>query len=208
VELLCLLGHEVRKVGDTAKYNAYTEEARKLYEEKGTDFESNPLLEVLYLHSYACSLLEEKVTDEPKKVYRKSLQICKEKLPEHPERAAALPFAGRLKKRRKEKKEAAKKIKQAWQLFNKCHDEHFMTAQCLKDFADLLFFSRNKTEQDRALSYYQQALEMMKKLGMDGHKKSIQTLKSYGLCHKSKGNHEEARNSTLKGGTRCRERTR
>ena len=35
---------------------------------------------------------------------------------------------------------------------------------------------------------------MMKKLGMDGHKESILTLKNYGICHKNLGNFEEARN--------------
>ena len=35
---------------------------------------------------------------------------------------------------------------------------------------------------------------MMQKLGMDGHKESILTLKNYGVCHKKKGNFEEARN--------------
>ena len=69
-----------------------------------------------------------------------------------------------------------------------------MTAQCLKDFADLLFFLGDKTEQDTALTHYQQALEMMKKLGMDDHKESILTLKNYGIWHKKKGNFEEARN--------------
>jgi len=28
---------------------------------------------------------------------------------------------------------------------------------------------------------------------MDGHKESILTLKNYGVCHKNKGNYEEAR---------------
>ena len=194
VVLLCLLGHEVRKVGrDTEMYNAYMEKARTLYEEKGTDFATQPLSEVIYLHSYARFLSESNVADRSKDVYLKSLQICEEKLPEHPERAATLLFAGRLDKRRKEKNEAAQKIKQAWQLFNKCLGAHFMTAQCLKDFADLLFFSGNKTDLDKALSYYQKALEMMKTLGMDGHKESILTLKNYGVCHKNKGNFEKAK---------------
>ena len=194
VELLCILGHEVRKVGDTRKFNAYMEEATKLYEEKGTYFETKPLSEVLYLHSYARVLSESKVPDGPKNVYRKSLQICEKKLPEHPERAATLLYAGRLDKRRKEKNEAMQKITQAGELFSKCLGEHFMTAQCLKDYADLLFFLGNKTELDTALSCYQQALEMMNKLGMDDRKESILTLKNYGICQKKKGNFEEARN--------------
>ena len=35
---------------------------------------------------------------------------------------------------------------------------------------------------------------MMKKLGMDGHRERILTLKNYGICYKKQGNLEEARN--------------
>ena len=71
-----------------------------------------------------------------------------------------------------------------------------MTAQCLKDIADLIFFSESTTEHglEKALSYYQRALAMMEKLEIHGHKESIMTLKNYGICHKNKGNFEEARN--------------
>ena len=153
VELLCLLGHEARKVRDTEnRYDAFMEEARKLYEDKGSDFETNPLSEVIYLNSFARFLSQKKIPEErPETVYLKSLQICQKEIPEHPERAATLLFAGRLDKRRKETNEAFQKITQAWQLFNECLGEHFMTAQCLKDFADLLFFSGNKIELDRPL---------------------------------------------------------
>ena len=96
VELLCLLGHEARKVGDTEKrYDAFMEEARKLYEDKGSDFETNPLSEVIYLNSFARFLSQKKIPEErPEKVYLKSLQICEKKIPQHPERAATLLFAG------------------------------------------------------------------------------------------------------------------
>jgi len=200
VELLCLLGHEVRKVGDTGRYNAYMEEAGKLYEENGTDFERNHLSEVIYLQSYARFLSENKVPNEPKKAFLKALRIYEEKLTEHPERAATLLFAGRCDKRCKENKEASQKIRQAWKLFNKCLGEHFMTAQCLKDYADLIFFFENKTERglQKALSHYQKALEMMEKLEMDGHKVSILTLKNYGVCHNNKGNFKEARDLLTK----------
>ena len=198
VELLCLLGHEVRKEGDTEKYNDNMEEARKLYEENTTDFQKNPLSQVIYLQSYARFLSEMKAHNETKKVFQKALRICEEKLTEHPERAAVLLFAGRNDKHW-EKMEAFQKIDQALQLFNKCLGEHFMTAQCLKNFADLIFF-RCKTEvgPEEALSYYKKALEMMEKLEMDGGKGSIMTLKNYGLCHKNKGNFEEARNLLTK----------
>ena len=176
VDILYLLGHDARKVGERAKYNAYMEEGKKLYEEKCADFETNPSSEVNYLNSYARFLLEQKGTAKPMNVFVKALRICDEKLPEHPERAVTLLFAGRLHKERKEETKATEKIMQAWQLFNKCLGEHFMTALCPKQLADLLFFSRNKTKLDRVLWLYQQALEMMKNLGMDGHKETILTL--------------------------------
>ena len=59
MELFCLLGHEVRKVGDTAKYNDYMAEARKLFEERGA--ETNPLSQVIYLNSFARFLMKKKV---------------------------------------------------------------------------------------------------------------------------------------------------
>lgn len=173
-------------------------EAGKLYEENSTDFQKNPLSEVIYLQSYARFLSEMKAHNKTKNVFQKALRICEEKLTEHPERAAVLLFAGRNDKHW-EKMEAFQKIDQALQLFNKCLGEHFMTAQCLKNFADLIFF-RCKTEvgPEEALSYYKKALEMMEKLEMDGCKGSIMTLKNYGLCHKNNGNFEEARNLLTK----------
>ena len=70
-----------------------------------------------------------------------------------------------------------------------------MTALCAKQLADLLLHSKNNTE---ALSYYQQALKMMKKLGVDGHKESIMTLKNCGVCHRRQGNLEETKNQLEK----------
>ena len=118
--------------------------------------QTNPLSEVNYLNSYARFLLEKKGTDKPMELFLKALRICEEKLPEHPERAATLLFAGRLHKRRKEETKASQKIKQALQLFEKCLGEHFMTALCPKQLADLLLSSGNETG---ALSSYQQALD-------------------------------------------------
>ena len=169
------------------------EEAKKLYEEKCA--ETNPLSQVIYLNSFAGFQERKEVSNKAKEAYLKSLQICEEKLPEHPERAATLLFAGRRYKSKQEKTEAGQKVKQAWQLFNKCLGDHFMNALCPKQYAYLLFSSGNETE---ALSYYQQALEMMKKLGMDGHKETIVTLKNYGVCHKKQGNLEIAENQLQK----------
>jgi len=53
VELLCLLGHEMRKVGENEKYNTYMAKAIQLYSEKKTEVETKALSEVIYLHIYS-----------------------------------------------------------------------------------------------------------------------------------------------------------
>ena len=194
VELFCLLGHEMRKVGETAKYEDYMAKAEKLYSENKAEFEKYALSEVIYLHSYARLLSEQKIHDKPKAVYDKALRICNEKLHDHPERAATMLFAGRHHKRRHENEKAKEKFEEALDLFKKCLGEHCMTALCLKDIADFLFLVTPKNDFDDAHLYYEKCLEMMEKLGMDGHKETILALKNFASCHKSKGNYEKARN--------------
>ena len=82
-----------------------------------------------------------------------------------------------------------------------------MTAQSHKAIADFYFVrgtDMNSTDEgkvlyiDKSSEHYREALTMMEKLGMGGHKESILTLKNYGLCHEQKGNFEEAINLLLK----------
>ena len=54
------------------------------------------------------------------------------------------------------------------------------------------------TDEDKSSEHYKEALTIMEKLGMGGHKESILTLKNYGLCHKEKGEYEKAINLLLK----------
>ena len=192
VELLCLLGHEMRKIRENEKYNDYMAKAIHLCSEKKAEFETKALSEVIYLHSYARFLSAKKGFDKPKKAYKNVLKICKEKIPGHPETAATLLFAGRYAKRRKEKDEAEDMLMQALDLFTKLGD-HFMTAQCLKDIADFLFLvDKTDSHLDKPLSLYREAMEMMEKLGVSNQKESILTLKNYGVCHMKNGNFEEA----------------
>ena len=53
VELMCLLGHEMRKVGDKAKYRGYIEKAKKLYLQNTTEFATNPVSKIFCINSYA-----------------------------------------------------------------------------------------------------------------------------------------------------------
>ena len=196
VELLCLLGHEMRKKGEKEKYNDCMERASQLYSVNSTEFGENPLSQVIYLHSQARFISEKNVmpNSEPEKLYEIALEICKEKIPDHPEFAATLLFAGRNAKRRKENIKAMTKFKQAFTLFKRRLGDHFMTAQCLKDVADFIFFAEKKDDSvDKSLGYYKMAMKMMEKLGMNDQKESILTLKNYGVCQKHKGNLREAK---------------
>ena len=194
VELLCLLGHEMRKKGEKKEYKDRMDEAKQLYSVNGTEFAANTLSQVIYLHSKARFISEknEPGNSEPEMLYETAIEICRKKIPDHPEFAATLLFAGRNAKRRKENKEANTKCQQALTLSNERLGDHFMTAQCLKDIADLILLAEKKDGSlDKSLGYYKMAMEMMEKLAMG--KESILTLKNYGVCQMHKGNFREAK---------------
>ena len=208
VELLCLLGQEMRRLGDKTRYKDYMENAYRLFSAHDDEFgETEVLSRVFYLHSRARFLSEaNKFCDpEPKKLYDKALKICREKLPDHPETAVNLLLAGRNARRRKDNEEATEKFKTAFSLFQKLLGDHFMTALCLKDFADFAFGLAKQSDQklDKALEYYEKAMEVMEKLGTHEQKESILTLKNYGSCHMKKGNFEEAEKLLLKAELVC-----
>ncbi|XP_068679952.1 uncharacterized protein [Montipora foliosa] len=205
VELLCLLGQEMRRLGVQTKYKDHMEDAHRLFSAHDDEFgETKVLSRVFYLHSRARFLSEAKAFLESKKLYDKALKICEEKLPDHPETAASLLFAGRNAKRRMDNAEATEKYKKAFSLFQKLLGDHFMTAQCLKDYADFVFLAE-KSDQglDKALKYYEKAMGVMEKLGKHEQKESILTLKNYGICHMRKGNFEEAEKLLLKAELVC-----
>ncbi|XP_068748799.1 uncharacterized protein [Montipora capricornis] len=206
VELLCLLGQEMRRLGDKTKYKGLMEEADLLFTSHVDEFQTKTLSRVFYLHNRARFLSEaNKPFDlEPKRLYDEALEICEKNLPDHPETAVNLLLAGRNAKRRKKYAEATKKFQRAFSLFNKLLGDHFMTAQCLKDFADFFLFAvQNDQGLDMALKYYGKAMEVMEKLGTHEQKESILTLKNYGGCLIKKGNFEEAENLLLKAELVC-----
>ena len=206
VELLCLLGQEMRRLGDKTKYKGLMEEADLLFTSHVDEFQTKTLSHVFYLHNRARFLSEaNKPFDlEPKRLYNKALDICEKNLPDHPEIAVNLLLAGRNAKRRKKNSEASKKFQRAFSLFNKLLGDHFMTALCLKEFADLFFFAEQSDQGvDKALEYYEKAMGVMKKLGTHEQKESILTLKNYGSCHMEKGNFEESEKLLLKAELVC-----
>ena len=186
VELLFLLGQEMRRTGMNEKYQKYMQEAHGLFSEHLDEFETRPLSYVIYLHNRDRSVSEKnKSYDlEAKELYEEALEIYEKEIPNHPETALNLIFAGRNAKRRK----ADEKLKKALAMLQYLLGDHFMTALCLKELADFYFFTEKTGEGlEKALNYYKEAMEVMDKLGTRNQKESILTLKNYGRCHEEKG---------------------
>ena len=198
VELLCLLGHEMRKKGEKSKYIDYMKEANQLFSEYEHEFKTQALSEVFYRQSYA-RYLSEGNGKGPNMEYKTALRICEEKYPDHPETAATLLFAGRYARRCHKYCDVIDKYNRALDIFETQLGLHLMTAQCYKDIADFLFAS-DETESylDVTLAYYQMAFDMMRELKTDDQKESILMLKNYGKCQIKNGNFEEGEKLLLK----------
>ena len=198
VELLCLLGHEMRKKGEKSKYIDYMKEANQLFSEYKHEFKTQALSEVFYRQSYA-RYLSEGNGKGPNMEYRIALRICEEKYPDHPETAATLLFAGRYARRCHKYGEAIDKYKRALDIFETQLGLHLMTAQCYKDIADFLLTSdKAKSYLGVTLACYQKAFGMMTELEMDDQKESILMLKNYGICQIKNGNFEKGEKLLLK----------
>ena len=203
VELLCLLGHEYRKAGEKEKYRMLMVEADEVHTMNHAEFETNALSEVYFRNSYVRLLSDKKDPNECERIEEETeavLQVSRDKLGEHPERAATLLYAGIFEKRRKKSDKAYQKMSEALELFKTCLGEHFMTAQSLKAIADLYFFihGRSQTNLDICLAHYEGAIQMFDDLGMGGRKESILTLKNFGTCHMEKKNFDEAKKLLMK----------
>ena len=203
VELLCLLGHEYRKAGEKEKYRMLMVEADEVHTMNHAEFETNALSEVYFRNSYVRLLSDKKDPNECERIEEETeavLQVSRDKLGEHPERAATLLYAGIFEKRRKKSDKAYQKMSEALELFKTCLGEHFMTAQSLKAIADLYFFihGRTQTNLDICLVHYEGAIKMFDDLGMGGRKESILTLKNFGTCHMEKKNFDEAKKLLMK----------
>jgi len=199
VELLCLLGHEIRKEGnrDLKKYQTLMEKAEKVYSFSHAEFQTKALSEVYFHNSFARFLSDKKDPLKNKRRERETetaLKVSREKLGDHPETAATLLFAGIIAKRSKKWNEAENKLKEALELFKNCLGKHFMTAECLKAIADLYFnfLQNNEQKLDICLEYYSEAIDMFNDLGKIENKESVLTLKNFGMCHMKKGNLNEA----------------
>ena len=200
-ELLCLRGHEKRKVGDKENdYQVDMEDAYNLYSENSGKFETNPVSTVFLLNSYADSISKRgDPANNPKvrEINGNALELSSSLERGHPEMAEALLLAGRFAKRRREWPEAERRLQKALELFQNILGTHLSTVHALKEMADFYFSDPTENELEKALTYYKRALEMMKQLGMENNKAVIMILNNYGLCSKrQKGNFQEAEEGT------------
>ncbi|KAL9980307.1 hypothetical protein ACROYT_G008871 [Oculina patagonica] len=137
VELLCILGKEIRKKGDQQKYKNLVKEARMVHSRNSDKFKTMALSEVYFRKSYARFFSEKNDPKENQKIKREieiALKVSKEQLGDHPETTATLLSAGINAKRRKEYVEAHEKLMEALELSKKLLGKHFMTAQGKKNF--------------------------------------------------------------------------
>ena len=195
VELLCLLGGEMRKKGEKLKYTDCMKEANELFSEYEHEFKTKALSEVFYRRSYARYLSEGRGKGA-KKEYETALRICEEKYPDHPETAATLMFARRYAKRRYDYGDVIDKYIRALNIFETQLGLHIMTAQCYKNIADFVLTESDKI--DVTLECYQKAFGMMRELKVDDQKESILMLKNYGKCQIKNGNFEKGEKLLLK----------
>ena len=198
VEIMCLLGHEMRKVGQREEYRDYMEKAKKLYSEKSCEFAGNKISEVFYMNSYADYVSKRgdpANNDEIWELSQSSLKTCDKNMLEedHPERASTLLLAGRFAKRMGKRSEANGKLQEALKLFLERLGEHVRTVNALKEIGD--FFLSGETEEnlEKALSYYKRAEKMMDGMGMENNPQIIHILKNYGVCVMKRENFPEAK---------------
>ena len=194
-ELLCLRGHEKRKVGDMENdFRVDIKDAYNLYSKNSGKFETNTMSAVFLLNSYADSISKRGDPANNTKVEEingNALELSESLEKGHPERAEALLLAGRFAKRRREWPEAESKLQEALELFQEFLGTHLSTVHALKEMADFYFSDPTENDLEKALTYYNLALDMMKQLGMENNKANIMTLKNYGICYRKKGNFKE-----------------
>lgn len=198
VELLCLLGHEKRKVGNRDQYKHFLEEAIKLHTENPNEFHREKVSEAFFRNNYARFLSEERNFDKAEEQFDIGLKVCENYLPkDHVQKGVTLLYSGREDNRRNERNEAEKKLNEALNLFQKGLGTHVMTALLLKDLADFHLFHGDKklgSSEDRqnSIKLYGQALEMMENLGIKDHKECILPFTNLGICHQLQNELEEA----------------
>ena len=199
VELLCLLGHEYRKIGDKDKYKESIEKAADLHSNHPEEFYNEKVSEAFFCNNYARFLSDEKNYLEAEKQFIKSLEACDQQKPmDFVQKGISLLYAGRNYKKQNERDQAAAKFNASFEIFEENLGCHIMTALLLNEIADFHLFHGEKslgsaTDQCESIKFYEKALKMMKSVGIKEQKECILPLTNLGVCYQFQGQMEDAK---------------
>ena len=199
VELLCLLGHEYRKIGDKDKYKESIEKAADLHSNHPEEFDNEKVSEAFFRNNYARFLSDEKNYLEAEKEFIKSLEACDQQKPmDFVQKGISLLYAGRNYNRQNKRDQAEEKFEASLKIFQENLGCHITTALLLKEIADFHLFHGEKslgsaTDQCKSIKLYKQALEMMESVGIKEQKECIYPLTNLGVCYQFQGKMEDAK---------------
>ena len=201
VELLCLLGHEYRKIGNQDKYKKLIEKAADLHSEHSEEFDNEKVSEAFFCNNYARFLSDVKNCSKAEEQFIKSLEVCEQYKPmDFVQKGISLLYAGRNDNRQNKRDQAEEKFEASLKIFQENLGCHITTALLLKEIADFHLFHGEKslgsaTDQCKSIKLYKQALEMMESVGIKEQKECILLLANLGVCYQLQGEMEGAKNS-------------
>ena len=201
VELLCLLGHEYRKIGNQDKYKKLIEMAADLHSEHSEEFDNEKVSEAFFCNNYARFLSDVKNCSKAEEQFIKSLEVCEQYKPvDFVQKGISLLYAGRNDNRQNKRDQAEEKFNASLKIFQENLGSHIMTALLLKEIADFHLFHGEKglgsaPDRRKSIELYKQALEMMESVGIKEQKECILLLANLGVCYQLQGEMEGAKNS-------------
>ena len=199
VELLCLLGHEYRKIGNQDKYKKLIEKAADLHSEHSEEFDNEKVSEAFFCSNYARFLSDVKNCSKAEEQFIKSLEVCEQYKPmDFVQKGISLLYAGRNDNRQNKRDQAEAKFNASLKIFQENLGCHVTTALLLKEIADFHLFHGEKslgsaTDQCKSIKLYKQALEMMESVGIKEQKECILPITNLGVCYQFQGQMEDAK---------------
>ena len=201
VELLCLLGHEYRKIGNQDKYKKLIEMAADLHSEHSEEFDNEKVSEAFFCNNYARFLSDGKNCSKAEEQFIKSLEVCEQYKPmDFVQKGISLLYAGRNDNRQNKRDQAEVKFNASLKIFQENLGSHVTTALLLKEIADFHLFHGEKglgsaPDRRKSIELYKQALEMMESVGIKEQKECILLLANLGVCYQLQGDMEGAKKS-------------
>ena len=201
VELLCLLGHEYRKIGNQDKHKKLIEKAADLHSEHSEEFDNEKVSEAFFCNNYARFLSDVKNCSKAEEQFIKSLEVCEQYKPmDFVQKGVSLLYAGRNDNRQNKRDQAEEKFNASLKIFQENLGSHIMTALLLKEIADFHLFHGEKglgsaPDRRKSIELYKQALEMMESVGIKEQKECILLLANLGVCYQLQGDMEGAKKS-------------